>query len=121
MNAIGYIRLSEEDQSNYSLTFQEQGIKDYCQRNKLNLQKLFTDNGQSSYTFDRKAFNNLEAELKTLKPQYLVLYHLDRFGRNMAEAMLKVRAYLEKGIRVRDISEPIDLDDEDPNTFYCDP
>lgn len=117
MRANGYIRLSQEDQSNYSLDMQENGIRDYCTRNRLALGKIFTDNGESSYTFDRKEFHELEKEMKATRTQYLVVYHLDRFGRNMAEAMLKIRDYLTKGIKVRDISEPLDLDDEDPNTF----
>jgi site-specific DNA recombinase len=115
MKAIGYKRLSDEDQSNYSLSAQEQAIREYCQRNKLELVNIFEDNGQSSYTFDRKAFTLLEKELRGV--HYLVVYHLDRFSRNMAEAMLKIKQYLERGIRVRDITEPLDLDDHDPNTF----
>lgn len=115
--AVGYIRLSTEDQSQYSIEFQETGIRDYCTRNKLTLSNIFIDNGESSYTFDRKGFKDLETEMRARKQKYLIVYHLDRFGRNMAEAMLKVRSYKERGILVRDISEPIDLDDDDPNTF----
>jgi site-specific DNA recombinase len=117
MTALGYIRLSDEDQSQYSIEFQQKGISDYCTRNNITLLKTYQDNGQSSYTFDRKAFKNLELQFKTNKPQYLIVYHLDRFSRNMAEAMLKVKDLFAKGIKVRDINEPIDLDDEDPNTF----
>lgn len=115
MKAIGYKRLSDEDQSNYSLSAQERAIHEYCERNNLELVNIFEDNGQSSYTFDRKAFTLLEKELRGV--QYLVVYHLDRFSRNMAEAMLKIKEYLARGIKVRDITEPIDLDDHDPNTF----
>ncbi len=117
VKAIGYIRISDEDQSHYSLDYQKRGIQEYCLRNDLTLLKIFEDNGQSSYTFDRKAFNDLEDHITKDKPQYLIVYHLDRFSRNMAEAMIKVRELFDKGIRVRDLSEPIDLDDKDPNTF----
>lgn len=115
MTAIGYIRLSDEDQSNYSLDGQRRQIKEYCTRNNLQLLKIYEDNGQSSYTFDRKAFTDLEKEIK--QAQYLIVYHLDRFSRNMAEAMIKIKQYLERGIRVRDITESLDMDDYDPNTF----
>lgn len=115
MKAIGYIRLSDEDQSNYSIPSQERHIKEYCTRNSLQLLKIYKDNGQSSYTFDRKAFGALEKEIK--EAQFLVVYHLDRFSRNMAEAMIKIKQYLERGIRVRDVSEPIDMDDYSDNTF----
>lgn len=115
MKAIGYIRLSDEDQSNYSIEGQERQIKEYCNRNNLQLLMVYKDNGESSYTFDRKAFGALEKEIK--QAQYLIVYHLDRFSRNMAEAMLKIKQYLERGIRVRDVSEALDMDDYDPNTF----
>src|SRR5690349_15913773 len=115
MKAFGYKRLSEEDQSNYSLDTQDRGIREYCQRNNLDLIDIYLDNGQSSYTFDRKAYKMLEGELKGV--QYLIVYHLDRFSRNMAEAMLKIKEYLDRGIKVRDITEPLDLDDYDISTF----
>lgn len=115
MTAIGYIRLSNEDQSNYSIESQDRQIREYCARNNLRLLQIYTDNGESSYTFDRKAFGDLEKEIK--KAKYLVVYHLDRFSRNMSEAMIKIKQYLERGIRVRDITEPVDMDDYDPNTF----
>lgn len=115
MKAIAYIRLSNEDQSNYSIDSQERHIKEYCSRNNLTLLKIYKDNGESSYTFDRKAFGALEKEIK--QAQYLIVYHLDRFSRNMAEAMIKIKQYLERGIRVRDVSEPIDMDDYSDNTF----
>jgi site-specific DNA recombinase len=115
MTAIGYIRLSDEDQSNYSIDGQKRQITEYCKRNNLELLKIYEDNGESSYTFDRKAFGLLEKEIK--QAQYLVVYHLDRFSRNMSEAMIKIKQYLERGIRVRDITDPLDMDDYDPNTF----
>lgn len=115
MKAIGYKRLSQQEQSNFSLEGQDRAIREYCTRNNLTLVNIFEDNGENSYTFDRKAFTLLERELKGV--QYLVVYHLDRFSRNMAEAMIKIKQYLERGIRVRDITEPLNLDDEDPNTF----
>lgn len=115
MKAIGYIRLSDEDQSNYSIDGQERQIKEYCNKNNLELLKIYQDNGENSYTFDRKAFGTLEKEIK--QAQFLIVYHLDRFSRNMAEAMLKVSQYLERGIRIRDVTEELTMDDYDPNVF----
>jgi site-specific DNA recombinase len=115
--AFGYMRLSGEDQSFYSTEFQEAGIREYCKRHGIELKQILLDNGESSYTFERKAFKDMEALFKKHKADYLIVYHLDRFGRNMAEAMLKVKYFLDKGIKVRDISEPLDMDDTDMNTF----
>lgn len=118
MKAVPYIRLSNTDQSSYSIDNQLRGIKEYCDKYNLQMESPFIDNGESSYTFDRADFNKLETFVKKNRPEYIVVYHLDRFSRNLAEALLKIKEYLGKyKVRVRDISEPLDLDDNDPNTF----
>ena len=67
MTAYGYIRISQEDQSNYSIDSQERYIREYCQRYNLTLKQIFTDNGESSYTFDRTQFNKLEERIRAEK------------------------------------------------------
>lgn len=119
MNAIGYKRLSQNDQSSYSLDAQDKGIRDYCLRYNLNLVSVFTDNGESSYDFDRPDFIALEDYLKKQKSvQYLIVYHNDRFSRNLAEALLKIKDLERKfKIHIRSISDPLDIDFSDPANF----
>lgn len=118
MQAVAYCRLSNKDQSTYSIDNQLRGINEYCDKYNLTLADTFIDNGESSYTFDRADFKKLEIYIKKHRPQYLVVYHLDRFSRNLAEALQKTRELLDKyNVRVRDISEPPELDDADPNVF----
>jgi len=118
MKAVAYLRLSNQDQSSYSLDNQKRGIIDYCAKNRIEIVDNFEDNGQSSYTFDRADFNRLEIYIKKHRPDFIVVYHLDRFSRNLAESLLKIKEYLTKyNVRVRDITEPPELDDNDPNTF----
>lgn len=59
MNAIGYVRLSIKDQSQHSLEYQKKSIRDYCDRNKVEVLAIFKDNGKSSYTFDRPDYTKL--------------------------------------------------------------
>jgi len=117
LKAIGYIRLSNQDQSSYSTDNQLRNITEYCTKHHLQLTDIFEDNGESSYTFDRADFNRLETFVKKYKPEFIIVYHLDRFSRNMAEAVIKIREYRTKyGVKVRSIIDPIDMDDDDPNT-----
>ena len=67
-NAIGYRRLSERDQSKYSLDYQQNAIDDYCKRFNLNLIGCYTDNGQSSATFDRPDYKALESFINKNAP-----------------------------------------------------
>jgi site-specific DNA recombinase len=120
MNAIGYIRISKKDQSTHSLDYQEKSIKDYCDRNDLELGSLFIDDGESSFTFDRPDYIALENFIKKHKGKvkYLVVFDHDRFSRNLPEALQKIE-FLEKkhDLKVISINEPLDIDTSDPSVF----
>ena len=119
MNAIGYIRISTKDQSSYSLEYQERIITNYCLSNKLNLLAVFKDDGESSYTFDRPDWKALETFIKKNKQvTHLIILDHDRFSRNLAEALLKIKELSEKyKIKVLATTDSIDTDFSDPNTF----
>lgn len=120
MSAIGYIRLSIKDQSQYSLEYQEKSIRDYCDRNQVELLAVFKDNGKSSYTFDRPDYIALENFIKKHKRmvKYLVVLDHDRFSRNLSEALAKIDSLEKKhGLKVLATNEPLDLDTSDPSVF----
>jgi site-specific DNA recombinase len=119
MKAIAYTRISTADQSEYSLESQERTIREYCARNGLQLVTIFKDDGQSSYTFDRPDFKALEAFIRKNKGiTHLVILDLDRFSRNLAEALMKIQELQTKfGIRVLSTSDNFDTDFADPSNF----
>ncbi len=119
MNAIGYIRVSVKDQSTYSLENQERIIRQYCRQNELDLINLFTDDGESSYTFDRPDFVALEKFIRKNKSvQYLIIYDHDRFSRNLAEALIKIKELHERyGIKVLATTDNFNTDFSDPSSF----
>jgi len=114
--AIGYIRISDEDQSRFSLTKQEKDLKSYCKLHGLDLVRVFVDDGQSAFTFNRKEWKELERYIKENKTvKYLIIPHLDRFSRGELTSSLTKLEDIEKRLKinVRTISDPIDLDTED--------
>jgi site-specific DNA recombinase len=117
--AIGYIRISTKDQSVYSLEAQERRVREYCEANKLTLAALFRDDGESSYTFDRPDWKALEAFIKKDKRvTHLIIPDHDRFSRNLAEALLKIKELQDKyNIKVLATTDNIDTDFSDPTTF----
>ena len=119
MNALGYCRISTKDQSHFSLDYQERHVKSYCGSNNLNLVEIFTDDGESSYTFDRPDFKRLEACIKKNKNiQYLIIFDHDRFSRNLAEALIKIKELHDKyGVKVLATTDSIDTDYSDPSAF----
>ena len=119
MNAVGYLRKSTEEQSHYSLQYQERGITNYCNQNNLTLTQLFIDDGESSYTFDRPQFKALEAFVKKDKSiRYLIVYDIDRFSRNLAEALSKIKELRDKyDLKVLSITDRLDTDHGNSSEF----
>ncbi len=120
MNVIAYIRISTKDQSNFSLTAQEEHVRNYAARNGYVILALFKDNGQSAKNFDRTEWKKLEAFVREhhSKVSFLVVPKYDRFSRDVAEA-LQMIDLLEKRYRILIISvfEPISLRPDSPYYF----
>jgi site-specific DNA recombinase len=119
MNAIGYLRISVKDQSTYSLEAQERNVRQYCATHNLTLLNVFTDDGESSYTFDRPDWKSLEKFIRKNKAvDYLIIADHDRFSRNLAEALMKIKELHERyGIRVLATTDSFDTDFTDPSSF----
>jgi site-specific DNA recombinase len=119
MNAIGYIRISVKDQSVYSLDAQERNIRNYCTQNGLDLLNVFKDDGESSYSFDRPDWKTLEKFIrKNRSVEYLIIFDHDRFSRNLAEALMKIKELHDKfGIKVLATTDAFNSDFTDPSSF----
>lgn len=119
LHAVGYARISIEDQSQNSLPGQQDRIKAYCTRNNLTLHKLFTENGQSAFNFNRKEWKELETYLKDHKQiTYLVIDSMDRFSRaDLVDALAKMNDIQKRlGVKILTVADPITLDTEDFGT-----
>ena len=90
-NAIGYVRISNSDQSNFSLDGQEKYITDFCENHHYNLLQIFKDDGKSAKNFDRPDWKLLEIFIKN-NPQvsFLVVVKYDRFSRNVSQSLAKI-------------------------------
>jgi DNA invertase Pin-like site-specific DNA recombinase len=118
--AIGYVRISTEDQSNFSIDGQEKQIIDYCIKNKIELINVFKDEGQSAKNFDRLDWINLEKFIKKnhTDVDVLIVPKYDRFSRNLSEA-LQMISKLEKkfSITIISVMEHIGLHPKSPYFF----
>lgn len=82
--AAGYIRQSDEKQSNFSPKFQRNKILDYCQENSLPIleEHLFFDGRSAKYWRDRKGLKDLLASAARKEFDTLIMYRMDRFSRD---------------------------------------
>ncbi len=116
MDAIGYARISTQDQSVYSIDGQCADITAFCKRNNLNLHKIFIDNGQSAFSFQRKEWRELESYMKANREvKYLVVAGMDRFSRaDLVDSLAKMDD-IQKRLKVKilTVTDPVNLDQED--------
>jgi site-specific DNA recombinase len=109
--AVIYCRVSSKEQvANMSLSAQERACFEFCQRNGIEVDRVFVEEGESAKTADR-------TELKALltycqknrgRVQFLVIAAVDRFARNSYDHAVLRRHLAGMGITLRAASQPID-------------
>lgn len=100
-SAIGYIRISTKDQSNFSLSGQQEYIDNFCQREEIQLLETFKDDGFSAKSFDRPSWKELKTFIQKHHREinYLIVCKYDRFSRNAGEGLNMIET-LEKKFNI---------------------
>jgi DNA invertase Pin-like site-specific DNA recombinase len=110
--AIGYIRVSSDEQadSGLGLEAQRQRIRAYCDMKGLSLDTIFEDAGVSGgkALASRPAGARLLAETRKNKP-VLVVAKFDRLFRSVADAAQTIADFDKKGIELVAIAEGFDM------------
>lgn len=110
--AAAYIRVSTEDQIEFSPDSQIKAIREYAKRNDIILPEefIFMDEGISGRNVKKRpAFNEMIGLAKT-KPapfEVLLLWKFSRFARNQEESIVYKSLLKKLGIAVVSVSEPI--------------
>jgi len=110
MRAIGYIRVSTEDQARegVSLDNQESKIRAYADLNGLELVDVIKDEGVSGKTMDRPGMNKINAAIKTGEIEAVIVYKLDRLSRKTIDILSTLDAWEKKNIAFHSITDKID-------------
>ena len=82
--ACALVRVSTEEQARggYGLKFQEEDIRKFCERNNLELLRVFRDEGYSGATPNRPGFKEMMEWAREKRFDLLVVWKLDRLFRN---------------------------------------
>ncbi len=118
-SAYAYLRISTEDQSNFSLEAQEEIIRKYAASHNFNIVKTYTDDGVSAKNFDRPAWKKLEIDLSKSKGQIkaIMVAKYDRLIRNAAEGLtLLERFEIKLQVQIISTGENLYIDPHSP--FY---
>ncbi|MCO5238900.1 MAG: recombinase family protein [Chitinophagaceae bacterium] len=118
--AVGYIRISDKDQSNFSIDAQKKHIYDYANKHNTDIVSFFIDDGKSAKNFDRPNWRQLEEFIRQHFRQidYLIVVKYDRFSRNASEGLHKIEM-LERRFKIiiASVFEQMFIDYDSPFFF----
>jgi site-specific DNA recombinase len=107
-----YCRVStkEQAQTNLSLPVQKKVCVEYCEREGLDVDKLFMERGESAKTIDRPEFQKLLSYCRQNKGrvQVVVVYDLSRFARDNVVHFAARAALHQYGVTLRSATQQID-------------
>ncbi|MGH7390359.1 MAG: recombinase family protein [Candidatus Rokuibacteriota bacterium] len=99
MIALGYARRSKESgERTVSLDAQRERIAAYCAEQGWQLAEVLTDDGVSGGR--RERLERLAERVRTTAARAVVVYHLDRFARDLAGTLDYLRQFSRRGIEL---------------------
>ncbi len=105
MKAALYARFSSDNQREESIDAQVRAMKEYSERNDIQIIKIYTDEAKSATTDNRPQFRQLIKD-STLGLFDIVLVHkLDRFSRNRYDSAFYKRQLKLNGVKVMSVLE----------------
>lgn len=126
-NVVGYVRVSTIGQAKdgYSLQYQVDEIKRYCQKNKMNLIQLYEDRGisgakvdEEGLTVEREGLQNMLADLSLINIQHVIVLNTSRLWRSDMAKVLIQRELKRNQVDVKAIEQPnYSIYAYDPNDF----
>ncbi len=104
MLAFGYVRVSTKEQD---LSLQIKAIEEYARTRNIRLLKIFEDDATSGEKifFEREGGKKLLEALNLVNPDLLIVYSIDRIGRNMHDIINTINHFENLGIKVVSIKE----------------
>lgn len=112
----GYIRLSEEDGNNESVSVgnQRKIIAQFADENNLELAEFYIDDGYKGYKMSRPDFDRMKADLEDGTIDGIIVKDLSRFGRNAPRTQILLEDLAKEGKEVISINDNYsNLSDED--------
>lgn len=109
--AVGYVRVSTEDQAaeGVSLKAQRTRIAAYCAANDLDLVRVHEDAGLSGKNLDRPGLTALLEEVRSRSVEAVVFSSLDRLSRSVRDLLSLVEDdFKGAGVEIHSLRERID-------------
>ncbi len=104
-----YNRVSDDDQSYYSITNQESDGHVWCAKHGHEVVDVYSDNGFSGRNFERPAFKQMIADIKKKNIDTIFISKWKRWGRNLEQSWSWIWKLYRQGVQVHCLEQPIDI------------
>ena len=111
MKAIGYVRVSTEEQAKHwiSLDMQRAKIEAYASLEDMDLIEILADEGISGCSIKgRPGIQKVLEMVKSRQTKAVIVYKLDRLARNTIEALQVAKLMDRNGVALHSITEKLD-------------
>ncbi|ABY92005.1 recombinase family protein [Thermoanaerobacter brockii subsp. lactiethylicus] len=108
IRAAAYARYSSDNQREESIEAQLRAIKEYCEKNNIQLVKIYTDEAKSATTDDRPAFLQMIKDSSLGLFNAVIVHKLDRFARNRYDSAFYRRQLKKNGVKLISVLEQLD-------------
>ena len=103
--AVAYVRVSTDDQVEYSPDAQEKRCRELARLRGLNLTEVFADEGWSGKNLERPRMRAMLAYIKSTECTALIVWRWDRLSRDQGDFATLVKLFAEHGITVFSVNE----------------
>ena len=116
MNAVAYARYSTDKQTDNSIAYQLSQITEYCNKNKITLTGVYSDEACSGTNTNRTGFQEMIAAAKQKKFEAIVIYDISRGSRDVVDWLEFRKNMRMLDIQVISINQHLG-DISNPNAF----
>lgn len=108
MKAAAYARYSSDNQREESIEAQLRAIKEYCEKNNIQLVKIYTDEAKSATTDNRPGFLQMIKDSALGLFEAVIVHKLDRFSRDRYDSAFYKRQLKKNGVKLISVLEQLD-------------
>ena len=110
MKAVGYIRVSTEEQAKegVSLDNQRSKIELFCAAKDWKLERIYTDEGKSAGNLNRDGVQELISDCQSHRFDVIVIYKLDRLTRSVKDLGYLIELFEKCGVAFSSVTDNFD-------------
>ena len=108
LKAVAYCRYSSDNQREESIDAQIRAIKEFCDKEGIDLVKTYIDEAKSGTSDNREQFLELIYDSNKNNFNAVIVHKLDRFARNRYDSAFYKKKLKENGVKIISVLERLD-------------